>query len=44
MTHDARRLIKWLLIALLAAMASYFAFRGYLTPDMLMNFANSFYC
>jgi len=44
MTRDARRVVKWLLIALLAAMASYVAFRGYLTPDMLMNFANSFYC
>ena len=44
MTTDARRLIKWLIIAMLAAMASYLAFRGYLTPDMLINFANSFYC
>ena len=44
MTHDARRLVKWLLIALLAAMASYVAFRGYLSPEMLLNFANSFYC
>jgi hypothetical protein len=44
MTADNRRLIKWLVVALLAAMASYFAFRGYLSPEMLMNFANSFYC
>ena len=44
MTTHTRRLIKWLIIALLAAMASFLAFRGYLTPDMLINFSNSFYC
>jgi hypothetical protein len=44
MTTDTRRLLKWLLIAALAAMASYVAFRGYLAPELLMNFANSFIC
>lgn len=44
MTSDTRRLVKWLVIALLAAMAGYIAFRGYLSPEMLMNFANSFVC
>ncbi len=44
MTAGHRRLVKWVLIALLAAMASYVAFRGYLSPEMLINFANSFSC
>lgn len=34
----------WLILAVLAALVSYVAFRGYLTREMLFNFANSFYC
>ena len=43
-THQIRRVLKWLLIALLAALISYFSFRSYLNPELLFNFANSFTC
>ena len=39
-----RRILRWLLIAILAALISYVSFRGYLSPELLMNFANSFTC
>ncbi len=38
------RLLKWLLLALLAMLISYFSFRGYLSPELLIGFANSFSC
>lgn len=41
---QTRRILMWLLLAALAAMVSYVGFRGYLNPDFLINFANSFYC
>jgi hypothetical protein len=43
-TLQTRRILMWLMLIALAALVSYVAFRGYLTPDMLFNFANSFYC
>ena len=39
-----RRILKWLLVAVLAALVSYFSFRSYLSPELLFNFANSFTC
>lgn len=40
----ARRILVWTLLALFATLVSYFGFRGYLNPELLINFANSFYC
>lgn len=42
--HETRKILIWLLLAALAAMISYVGFRGYLSPDFLINFANSFSC
>lgn len=39
-----RRILKWLLIAVLALILTYVSFRGYLSPELLFNFANSFTC
>lgn len=41
---QARRIMMWLILVVLAALVSYAGFRGYLSPEMLINFANSFYC
>lgn len=41
---QTRKFLIWMLIATLAALVSYISFRGYLNPDFLINFANSFYC
>ncbi|MCC7486870.1 MAG: hypothetical protein IT529_18000 [Burkholderiales bacterium] len=38
------RVLLWLLLAGLAALMTYVTMSGYLTPDMLFNFANAFYC
>jgi len=37
-------MLKWLLIAVLAVLVTYVVFRGYLSPGMLLNFADSFHC
>lgn len=39
-----RRMFKWLLLAVLAMLVSYVSFRGYLSPELMFNFANSFHC
>ncbi len=39
-----RRVIAWTLLGLFTALLCYFGFRGYLSAEMLMNFANAFYC
>lgn len=46
MIHDspARRAMVWALLGGLIALVCYFAWRGYLSSDMLLNFANMFYC
>ncbi len=41
---QTRRILMWLMLVVLTALVSYVGFRGYLTPEMLFNFANSFYC
>ena len=40
----AKRIIVWLILATAAASVGYLAFRGYLSPELLLNFANSFSC
>jgi hypothetical protein len=39
-----RRALLWLMLAVLAAILVYFGFRGYFSPELLFNFANSFSC
>lgn len=41
---QTRRTLMWAVIALLAAMVSYLSFRAYLNPELLIHFANYFYC
>jgi len=41
---QTRRILMWLMLVMLAALVSYVGFRGYLSPELLINFANSFYC
>jgi hypothetical protein len=40
----ALRAVMWLLIAVLAATLTYAAFRSYLSPELLIGFANGFLC
>ena len=42
--HPSWRLLKWLVISMFVALLAYFAFRGYVSPDLLFNFSSSFYC
>ena len=39
-----RKMLVWLLLSVLAALVTYATFRGYLSPDFLLGFANSFSC
>ena len=41
---QTRKILVWLLLTALAVLVSYAGFRGYVSPEMLFNFANSFYC
>jgi hypothetical protein len=34
----------WFVLAALAALVSYWSFRGYLAAEFLIGFANSLYC
>ena len=38
------RALLWVLIAMAAMLIAYVAFRGYLNPEFLIGFANSFTC
>ena len=40
----ATRIRPTAVIAVLAALVSYYSFRSYLSPELLFNFANSFNC
>ena len=40
----ARRALMWVMLSVLSALITFFAFRGYLNPELLFNFANYFYC
>lgn len=44
MTANQGKILKWLLLSALATLVTYAAFRGYLNPDLLLGFANSFSC
>jgi len=39
-----RRVLLWLMLAVIAAILVYFGFRGYFSPELLFNFSNSFSC
>ena len=39
-----KRALLWLMLAALAALVAYFGIRGYLSPEMLFGFSNSFSC
>lgn len=41
---QARKLLIWLMLVALATLVSYFSFRGYLGPDLLLHFANALHC
>ena len=41
---QAQRIMMWLTLIALGALVSYLGFRSYLSPEFLINFANSFYC
>jgi hypothetical protein len=41
---QAKRVLLWAILAVLAALLAYGAFRGYLSPELLLNFSNAFTC
>ncbi len=41
---QTRRAVAWAAIAVIVALLCILGFRGYLSSDMLLNFANAFYC
>ena len=41
---QTRKAMIWLLLAALAALVSYWSFRGYLAATLLIGFVNSLYC
>ncbi len=41
---QTQRILVWILLAALAAVVAYLGFKGYLSPELLINFSNSFYC
>lgn len=44
MTATRKKILTWILLSMLAASVTYLIFRGYLSPDLLLGFANSFSC
>lgn len=38
------RMLVWILLSVIAALITYAAFSGYLSPELLLGFANSFSC
>jgi len=42
--NQGQRVLLWLMLAVLAALVAYFGIRSYLSPELLFNFSNSFYC
>ena len=42
--NQGQRVLLWLILTVLAALVAYFGIRGYLSPELLFNFSNSFYC
>ena len=41
---QSRSILVWAMLAALAALVTYFGFRGYVSAELLFNFGNSFYC
>ena len=39
-----RRMLIWAILAAIVALLCWVGFRGYLSSEMLFNFANMFYC
>lgn len=44
MTPAAQKLLVWLLLSALAVAIAWSAFRGYLSAEFLLDFANLFTC
>lgn len=44
MIPQTRRPLIWLLLAILMAYVAYMSFRGYLSPEFLIGYANLFAC
>jgi hypothetical protein len=43
-TTASKRAIVWLILAALAGLVTWLAFRGYFSPELLLNFSNTFSC
>ena len=41
---QTRRALIWAVLALIVGLLCFMGFRGYLSAEMLFNFANAFYC
>ena len=41
---QTHKFLVWALLGILTALVSYFGIRGYLAPELLLNFANTLYC
>lgn len=41
---QSRRAAIWAVMAVIVALLCFMGFRGYLSTEMLLNFANAFYC
>jgi hypothetical protein len=44
LSSPTRRALTWALLAAILALLCLLGFRGYLSSEMLLNFANLFYC
>lgn len=41
---QSKRALLWLMLVAFAALVTYLGFRGYLSPELLINFSNAFTC
>lgn len=44
MTQIQSKMLVWIVMAILAAGLTFATFRGYLSPELLLGFANTFSC
>lgn len=44
MTQTQSKMVVWIVLAILAAGLTFATFRGYLSPELLLGFANTFSC